>query len=111
LGLVSGPKIDLCRTPLRTELTFHCACGLHASDRYQLTPPHTPCPCPCGAPPSDRYQLTDLEVPLLTMTRKLDELLVPGVRFGDGGGDPCGVWRGPGWMSKPPWAFGEWEPG
>jgi len=53
-----------------------------------------------------KYQLTDLEVPLLTMTRKLDELLVPGVRFGDGGGDPCGVWRGPGWMSKPPWAFG-----
>ena len=58
-----------------------------------------------------KYKLNERDVPLLTMTRKLDALLQPGTKFGDGGGDPCGVERGPGWLNKPAWRFGEWWQG
>ena len=59
----------------------------------------------------EKYKLTEADVPLLTMSRSLTSLFAPGKKFGDAGGDPTGTDRGPGWMTRPPFQFGEWWEG
>ena len=59
-----------------------------------------------------KYRLSGDEIPLLTMTRSLTNLFVTGTKFGDGpGGDPTGSDRSAGWMTRPPFTFGEWSQG
>ena len=52
-----------------------------------------------------RYKLQDVDVPLLTLTRSLTHPFVVGTKFAEHG-DPEGIDRGPGWMTRPPWRFG-----